>query len=211
MWWPGEGWPCFFSFSSPRVSFLLLHLLWHATCSDDFFLSAFFSVLCLTASSPKPFPPPGSSSLSCLGPDWSSSSGSPWPALASGPNSRTRVTLLPPFLSDQAQQVQALGTFYLFCQATGKSCVSVNIFLLCPYYPLLPWLCLRSSCLLPGIDPEVNCLHHEATAAIQQGQPASCFSGPGVKSFSLVSYHCCRNRYNMGMTRVDQMGPTGTV
>lgn len=70
------------------------------------------------ASSPKSFPPPGSSSLSCLGPD-SSSPRSPWPALASGPSSRKRVTLLPPFLSDQAQQVQVLGTFYLFCQATG--------------------------------------------------------------------------------------------
>lgn len=72
------------------------------------------------ASSPKSFPPPGSSSLSCLGPD-SSSPRSPWPALASGPSSRKRVTLLPPFLSDQAQQVQALGTFYLFCQATGPA------------------------------------------------------------------------------------------
>ncbi|XP_028627837.1 semaphorin-4D isoform X2 [Grammomys surdaster] len=71
------------------------------------------------ASSPKSFPPPGSS-LSCLGPD-SSSPRSPWPALASGPNSRKQVTLLPPFLSDQAQQVQALGTFYLFCQATGPA------------------------------------------------------------------------------------------
>ncbi|XP_057643096.1 semaphorin-4D isoform X4 [Chionomys nivalis] len=72
------------------------------------------------ASSPKSFPLPGSSSLSCLGPD-SSSPRSPWPALASGPSSRKRVTLLPPFLSDQAQQVQALGTFYLFCQATGPA------------------------------------------------------------------------------------------
>ncbi|XP_034366101.1 semaphorin-4D isoform X4 [Arvicanthis niloticus] len=71
------------------------------------------------ASSPKSFPSPGSS-LSCLGPD-SSSPRSPWPALASGPNSRKQVTLLPPFLSDQAQQVQALGTFYLFCQATGPA------------------------------------------------------------------------------------------
>lgn len=73
--------------------------------------------LCL-ASSPKSFPSPGSS-LSCLGPG--SSPRSPWPALASGPNSRKPVTLLPPFLSDQAQQVQALGTFYLFCQATGPA------------------------------------------------------------------------------------------
>ncbi|XP_021035981.1 semaphorin-4D isoform X2 [Mus caroli] len=71
------------------------------------------------ASSPKSFPPPGSS-LSCLGPD-SSSPRSPRPALALGPNSRKQVTLLPPFLSDQAQKVQALGTFYLFCQATGPA------------------------------------------------------------------------------------------
>ncbi|XP_017659112.1 semaphorin-4D isoform X3 [Nannospalax galili] len=77
------------------------------------------------ASSPKPFPPPGSSSLSCLGPDWSSSPGSPWPALASGPNSPAPVTFLPPFLSDQAQQVQALGTFYLFCQAAGPADVQL--------------------------------------------------------------------------------------
>uniref|UniRef100_A0A8C0XNN5 Semaphorin-4D n=1 Tax=Castor canadensis TaxID=51338 RepID=A0A8C0XNN5_CASCN len=73
------------------------------------------------ASSPKPFPPPGSSSLSCLGPGSSSSPWSPWPDLGSGPDSSTRVTLLPPLLSDQAQQVQALGTFHLFCQATGPA------------------------------------------------------------------------------------------
>uniref|UniRef100_A0A8C0ZZC9 Semaphorin-4D n=1 Tax=Castor canadensis TaxID=51338 RepID=A0A8C0ZZC9_CASCN len=80
-----------------------------------------FCPLCLTASSPKPFPPPGSSSLSCLGPGSSSSPWSPWPDLGSGPDSSTRVTLLPPLLSDQAQQVQALGTFHLFCQATGPA------------------------------------------------------------------------------------------
>ncbi|KAM9207701.1 semaphorin-4D isoform 2-T2 [Dugong dugon] len=68
-------------------------------------------------SSPRPFLPPGSSSLSCLSPD-SSSPRSPWPA--SGPETTT-VTLLPPFLSDQAQHVHALGTFQLFCQATGPS------------------------------------------------------------------------------------------
>nr|XP_040131325.1 semaphorin-4D [Ictidomys tridecemlineatus] len=72
-------------------------------------------------SSPKPFPPPGSSSLSCLAPDWPSSPRSPWPPLSSGPDSRPRVILLPPFLSDQAQQVHALGTFHLFCQATGPA------------------------------------------------------------------------------------------
>ncbi|XP_019483944.1 PREDICTED: semaphorin-4D isoform X2 [Hipposideros armiger] len=73
------------------------------------------------ASSPMPFPPPGSSSLSCLGPDSSSSPRSPWLASGSGPDSRPRVTLLPPFLSDQAQHVHALGTFHLFCQATGPA------------------------------------------------------------------------------------------
>lgn len=73
------------------------------------------------ASSPMPFPPPGPSSLSCLGPDSSSSPRSPWLALGSRPDSRPRVTLLPPFLSDQAQHVYALGTFHLFCQATGPA------------------------------------------------------------------------------------------
>ncbi|XP_025137898.3 semaphorin-4D isoform X2 [Bubalus bubalis] len=73
------------------------------------------------ASSPLPFPPPGSSSLSCMGPDSSSSPRSPWPASGPGPDSRLQVTLLPPFLSDQAQHVHALGTFHLFCQATGPA------------------------------------------------------------------------------------------
>ncbi|EPY86886.1 hypothetical protein CB1_000293012 [Camelus ferus] len=77
-----------------------------------------------TASSPLPFPPPGSSSLSCLGPD-SPSPRAPWPASGVGPDSRPRVTLLPPFLSDQAQHVHALGTFHLFCQATGPADVHV--------------------------------------------------------------------------------------
>ncbi|KAF6328085.1 semaphorin 4D [Rhinolophus ferrumequinum] len=73
------------------------------------------------ASSPMPFPPPGSSSLSCLGPDSSSSPRSPWLGSGSGPDSHPRVSLLPPFLSDQAQHVHALGTFHLFCQATGPA------------------------------------------------------------------------------------------
>ncbi|XP_043422739.1 semaphorin-4D isoform X2 [Prionailurus bengalensis] len=68
-----------------------------------------------------PFPPPGSSSLSCRGPGSSSSPRSPWPASASGPDRSPRVALLPPFLSDQAQHVHALGTFHLFCQATGPA------------------------------------------------------------------------------------------
>ncbi|XP_063083337.1 semaphorin-4D isoform X4 [Cavia porcellus] len=70
------------------------------------------------ASAPKPFPPPGSSSLSCLGPDASSSPRSPWPAPGPGRDNRTQVALLPPFLSDQTQRVHALETFHLFCQAT---------------------------------------------------------------------------------------------
>uniref|UniRef100_A0A8D1X5E6 Semaphorin 4D n=1 Tax=Sus scrofa TaxID=9823 RepID=A0A8D1X5E6_PIG len=73
------------------------------------------------ASSSLPLPPPGSSSLSCLGPDSSSSPRSPWPALGPGPDSHRQVTLLPPFLGDQAQHVHALGTFHLFCQATGPA------------------------------------------------------------------------------------------
>ncbi|OWK07135.1 SEMA4D, partial [Cervus elaphus hippelaphus] len=91
-------------------------------CTPDDFSSepSLFSVLCLAASSPLPFPPPGSSSLSCLGPDSSSSPRSPWPASGPGPDSHLQVTLLPPFLSDQAQHVHALGTFHLFCQATGE-------------------------------------------------------------------------------------------
>ncbi|KAM6216127.1 semaphorin-4D [Rhynchocyon petersi] len=72
------------------------------------------------ASSPKSFPPPGFSSLSCLGPESSPSPQSPWPSSGSGAET-TVVTLLPPFLSDQAQHVHALGTFQLFCQATGPS------------------------------------------------------------------------------------------
>lgn len=82
-----------------------------------------FCPLCLTASSPKPLPPPGSSSLSCLGHAGDrrpSSPWTPWPASGAGPDSSSKVSLLPPFLSDQAQHVQALGTFHLFCQATGE-------------------------------------------------------------------------------------------
>ncbi|KAF3816012.1 hypothetical protein GH733_016117 [Mirounga leonina] len=74
---------------------------------------------CLTSS--VPFPPPGSSSLSCRGPGSASSPRSPWPASASGSDSSLPIALLPPLLSDQAQQVHALGTFHLFCQATGPA------------------------------------------------------------------------------------------
>ncbi|XP_057354425.1 semaphorin-4D isoform X3 [Manis pentadactyla] len=73
------------------------------------------------ASSPRLLPPPGSSSLSCRGPDSSSSPRSPWLSLGSGSDRRPGVSLLPPFLSDQAQHVHALGAFHLFCQATGPA------------------------------------------------------------------------------------------
>ncbi|XP_047556108.1 semaphorin-4D isoform X2 [Lutra lutra] len=68
-----------------------------------------------------PFPPPGSSSLSCRGPGSASSPRSPRPASASGSDSGPPVTLLPPLLRDQAQHVRAPGTFHLFCQATGPA------------------------------------------------------------------------------------------
>lgn len=79
----------------------------------------FFSVLfCHTASSPIPFPPTGTSFLSCVG------SGSPSPTStqpdAWSGTDPVKVMLLPPFLSDQAQHVSVRGPFHLFCQATGK-------------------------------------------------------------------------------------------
>ncbi|XP_037706910.1 semaphorin-4D isoform X2 [Choloepus didactylus] len=72
------------------------------------------------ASAPLPPPPPGSSSLSCRGPDSAPPPRGPWPAPGSG-SAATAVTLLPPFLSDQAQHVLAQGTFHLFCQAAGPA------------------------------------------------------------------------------------------
>ncbi|XP_058998544.1 semaphorin-4D isoform X2 [Mustela lutreola] len=74
---------------------------------------------CPTSSVPSP--PPGSSSLSCRGPGAAASPRSPRPASGSGSDSGPPVALLPPFLSDQAQHVRALGTFHLFCQATGPA------------------------------------------------------------------------------------------
>ncbi|XP_054984661.1 semaphorin-4D isoform X2 [Sorex araneus] len=73
------------------------------------------------ASAPLPLSPPGSSSLSCVGPDSASSPRGPWPASGLGPDSTSGVAFLPPLLSDQAQHVRALGTFHLFCQATGPA------------------------------------------------------------------------------------------
>ncbi|PKK28601.1 semaphorin-4D isoform X2 [Columba livia] len=71
------------------------------------------------ASSPIPFPPTGTSFLSCVG------SGSPSPTStqpdAWSGTDPVKVMLLPPFLSDQAQHVSVRGPFHLFCQATGPS------------------------------------------------------------------------------------------
>uniref|UniRef100_A0A8C3KPG6 Semaphorin 4D n=1 Tax=Calidris pygmaea TaxID=425635 RepID=A0A8C3KPG6_9CHAR len=71
-----------------------------------------------SASSPIPFPPTGTSFLSCVG------SGSPPSPTSTQPDvwSSTdpgKVMLLPPFLSDQAQHVGVRGPVHLFCQATG--------------------------------------------------------------------------------------------
>ncbi|XP_037706911.1 semaphorin-4D isoform X3 [Choloepus didactylus] len=78
------------------------------------------------ASAPLPPPPPGSSSLSCRGPDSAPPPRGPWPAPGSG-SAATAVTLLPPFLSDQAQHVLAQGTFHLFCQAAGNKTSKVRV------------------------------------------------------------------------------------
>ncbi|KAM6230542.1 semaphorin-4D isoform 2-T2 [Porphyrio hochstetteri] len=70
------------------------------------------------ASSPIPFPPTGTSFLSCVGSDSPPSPTSTQPDVWSSTDP-VKVMLLPPFLSDQAQHVSALGPFHLFCQATG--------------------------------------------------------------------------------------------
>ncbi|XP_036596840.1 semaphorin-4D isoform X6 [Trichosurus vulpecula] len=76
-----------------------------------------------TASSPIPFPPTGTSFLSCVGTGSPSSTSTQFD-VGSGTESPA-VTLLPPFLSDQSQHVNAHGTFHLICQATGPSDVHV--------------------------------------------------------------------------------------
>ncbi|XP_061230637.1 semaphorin-4D isoform X2 [Neopsephotus bourkii] len=70
------------------------------------------------ASSPIPFPPTGTSFLSCVGSDSSPSPTSTQPDVWSSTDS-VKIMLLPPFLSDQAQHVSVRGPFRLFCQATG--------------------------------------------------------------------------------------------
>ncbi|XP_074876037.1 semaphorin-4D isoform X1 [Buteo buteo] len=70
------------------------------------------------ASSPIPFPPTGTSFLSCVGSDSPPSPTSTQPDVWSSTDP-VKVMLLPPFLSDQAQHVSIQGPFHLFCQATG--------------------------------------------------------------------------------------------
>ncbi|XP_019372853.1 PREDICTED: semaphorin-4D isoform X2 [Gavialis gangeticus] len=73
-----------------------------------------------SASSPIPFPPTGTSFLSCVGSDSPPSPTNNQPDVWSS-TELVMVMLLPPFLSDQAQHVSVHGTFHLFCQATGPS------------------------------------------------------------------------------------------
>ncbi|XP_032532766.1 semaphorin-4D isoform X2 [Chiroxiphia lanceolata] len=70
------------------------------------------------ASSPIPFPPTGTSFLSCVGSDSPPSPTSTQPDVWSSTDP-IKVMLLPPFLSDQTQHVSVRGPFHLFCQATG--------------------------------------------------------------------------------------------
>ncbi|XP_042720813.1 semaphorin-4D isoform X5 [Lagopus leucura] len=71
-----------------------------------------------SASSPIPFPPTGTSFLSCVGCGPPPSPTSIEPDVWSS-TSPLKVMLLQPFLNDQAQHVSARGSFHLFCQATG--------------------------------------------------------------------------------------------
>ncbi|XP_040396363.1 semaphorin-4D isoform X2 [Cygnus olor] len=73
-----------------------------------------------SASSPIPFPPTGTSFLSCVGSDSPPSPTSTQPDVWSSTD-LVKVMLLPPFLSDQAQHVSVGGPFHLFCQATGPN------------------------------------------------------------------------------------------
>ncbi|XP_072214911.1 semaphorin-4D isoform X2 [Excalfactoria chinensis] len=72
----------------------------------------------IEASSPIPFPPTGSSFLSCVGCGPPPSPTSIKPDVWSSTDS-LKVMLLQPFLNDQAQHVSARGPFHLFCLATG--------------------------------------------------------------------------------------------
>ncbi|XP_067320564.1 uncharacterized protein [Anolis sagrei] len=81
------------------------------------FLLPFLS-LSVTASSSVVFPSTGTSSLSCVGSAPPPSPTSPQPDIWSSTDFAT-VMLMPPFLRDQVQHVNAHSTFLLFCQATG--------------------------------------------------------------------------------------------
>ncbi|XP_066474536.1 semaphorin-4D isoform X2 [Tiliqua scincoides] len=71
-----------------------------------------------TASSPIVFPPTGTSSFSCVGSGLPPSPINPQPDVWSSTVVST-IMLMPPFLNDQIQHVNAHSTFLLFCQATG--------------------------------------------------------------------------------------------
>ncbi|XP_021237064.1 semaphorin-4D isoform X2 [Numida meleagris] len=71
-----------------------------------------------SASSSIPFPPTGTSFLSCVGCGPPPSPTSTQPDVWSSTDP-LKVMLLQPFLNDQAQHVSARGPFHLFCQATG--------------------------------------------------------------------------------------------
>ncbi|XP_065596731.1 semaphorin-4D isoform X2 [Cyrtonyx montezumae] len=71
-----------------------------------------------SASSPIPFPPTGTSFLSCVGCGPPPSPTSIQPDVWSSTDP-LKVMLLQPFLNDQAQHVSARGSFHLFCQGTG--------------------------------------------------------------------------------------------
>ncbi|KAM4808877.1 semaphorin-4D isoform 2-T2 [Rhinophrynus dorsalis] len=70
------------------------------------------------ASSPLPFPPSATSSLSFERPDLQPSLSSMQPEVLSSTDIEL-IQLLPPFLSEQGHIVSVQGTFHLFCHATG--------------------------------------------------------------------------------------------
>ncbi|XP_041420657.1 semaphorin-4D isoform X3 [Xenopus laevis] len=78
------------------------------------------------ASSPIPFPPSATSSLSSVRPDFHPSLPSMQPEVLSSAQSDV-VRLLPPSLSDQGHIVSAQGTFHLFCHALA-------------FHIVLPWV-----------------------------------------------------------------------
>nr|XP_016846458.1 PREDICTED: semaphorin-4D isoform X3 [Anolis carolinensis] len=78
------------------------------------------------ASSSVVFPSAGTSSLSCVGSDPPPSPTSPQPDVWSSTDFAT-VMLMPPFLRDQVQHVNAHSTFLLFCQATVTTQPTIDL------------------------------------------------------------------------------------